>query len=242
METPQQHPQADPFARERAAVAALDAFMGPAGPEPPEGYMQDAKGRLVPEQLIPEHARLEDATVRTIAAYALDLHRQCHRFRGHSYDDLATMDDLIAERYGRQRRGGAKGNRTYMSLDGRIQVIEQVHDHIAFGPELQVARELVDECISEWAEGTRAEIQALVRHAFEPDKQGEVSREAVFALRKLDIDDDRWRQAQAAITDSIRIVGSAHYLRVRVRATPEADWQTIVIGMTGAALPDALAP
>lgn len=231
---------ADPFARERDALDALDAFLGKDGPTPPEGYSKDAKGRLVPDKLIPEHARLEDAAVRTIAGYALDLHRQCHRFKGHSYDDLAAMDDLVAEKYGHRRRGGAKGNRTYTSLDGRVRVVEQVHDRIAFGPELQVARELVDECISEWAEGTRSEIQALVRHAFEPDKQGEVSREAVFALRRLDIDDERWRQAQQAISDSIRVVGSASYLRVYARRTPEDEWLPVTIGMTGSALPEAL--
>ena len=56
----------------------------------------------MPERLIPEHARLEDTTVRTIAAYFLELHRQIHRFIGHCYDDMSAMDDLLAEKYGLQ--------------------------------------------------------------------------------------------------------------------------------------------
>ena len=229
---------ADPFERERTVLDALAAFLGDGGTPQVPGYVADAKGRLIPEQHVADHARLEDAAVRTIAGYALDLHRQCHRFRAHSYDDLAAMDDLTAERYHRKPRGGPKGNRTYMSIDGRVQVVVQVADRIAFGPELQVARQLIDECIAEWAEGARTEIQALVRHAFEPDKEGQVSREAVFALRRIEIDDPRWRQAQAAITDSIRIVGSSSYLRVKVRATPDGDWRHITIGMTGDPLPE----
>lgn len=229
----------DPFERERAVLTALNEWMNT--PAALDGYREDAKGRLVPEQLVSEHTKLEDDAVRIIVAYALDLHRQIHRFRGHSYDDLAAMDDLVAERYGRKRRGGPKGNRTYTTLDGRMRVIVQVHDHIAFGPELQVARDLVNECIADWAEGARAEVQALIRHAFEPDKQGVVNREAVFALRKLDIPDPRWKQAQRAITDSIRVVGSATYLRIQARAQPTLPWQTITIDMTGASLPETLA-
>ena len=240
---PEAGPAPDPFARERAALAALAAFLGehPDGAAP-LGYERDAKGRLVPERLVGEHILLEDATVRTIAAYALDLHRQIHRFVGHCYDDLAAWDDLIAERYGLRRRGGAKGNRTYTTLDGTLKVVVQVQDRITFGPELQVARALVDECIAEWADGAREEIQALVRHAFEPDQEGKVNREAVFRLRKLDIDDARWCAAQSAITDAIRIIGSASYIRFYVRATPERRWTAITIDMNGAALPERAAP
>lgn len=240
----QQTPAADPFARERAVLADLSTFLGDTGEPPvPEGYTRDAKGHLVPDRLIAENTRLEDVTVRTIAAYALDLHRQIQRFSGHCYDDLAAMDDLVAEQYGLKRRGGAKGNRTYMSIDGTLKVVVQVQDRIAFGPELQVARELVDACISDWAEGARDEIQALVRHAFEPDKEGCVNREAVFRLRKLDIDDERWRSAQAAITDAIRVIGSASYIRFYVRSSPERRrWMAITIDMTGTALPETLGP
>lgn len=234
---------ADPFARERGALDALDAFMGESADGPtPDGYARNAKGHLVPDRLVPESARLEDATVRTMVAYALDLHRQIQRFVGHCYDDMAAMDDLIAERYGLKRRGGAKGNRTYMSFNGCLRVVVQVQDRIAFGAELQVARDLVNACIADWAEGTRDEVQALIRHAFEPDKQGQVNREAVFRLRRLDIDDERWRQAQAAIADAIRVVGSASYVRFYVRPSPEARrWSAITIDMTGTPLPERLA-
>ena len=235
-------PNPDPFDREREALDALAAFQGDYARSPVEGYARDAKGHLVPEELIAEHTALEDTTVRTIAAYALDLHRQIHRFIGHTYDDLAAMDDLMAERYGLKRRGGVKGNRTYLTMDGTAKVVVQVQDRIAFGPELQAARELVEACIADWSDGARAEIQALARHAFDTDKEGNVNREKVFALRKLSIDDERWKQVQQAITDAIRVIGSASYVRIYVRASPEHRWMAITIDMTGAALPETLAP
>ena len=234
---------ADPFERERAALGSLDAYFSAARanePPVPEGYVRDAKSRLVPERMVPESAQMEDVTVRTIAAYAFDLHRQIHRFIGHCYDDLAAMDDLIAERYGLKRRGGAKGNRTYRTYDGCLEVVVQVQERIAFGPELQAARELVEECIAEWSDGARDEIKVIARHAFDTDKEGNVSREKVFALRRLEIEDERWRQAQAAITDAIRVVGSAQYVRFYIRPAPGARRMAISIDMTSQPLPEAL--
>ena len=238
--TQSMQPSADPFERERACLDAFAAFTGDAANAVPEGYVRNAKGHLVPERMIPESTRLEDTTVRTIASYALDLHRQIHRFVGHTYDDLAAMDDLMAERYGLKRRGGAKGNRTYMSFDATVRVLVQVQDRIEFGPELKIAQELVDQCIAEWSDGARDEIRLLAQQAFETDQQGRVAREKVFALRRLEIDDERWRQAQAAITDAIRVIGSASYVRFHVRATPEDRWTAITIDTNGTPLPETL--
>ena len=112
---------------------------------------------------------------------------------------------------------------------------------MTFGPSLQAARELVEQCISDWGEGAGDEIKLLANHAFDVDKQGNVNREKIFALRRLEIDDERWRQAQAAITDAIRVIGSASYTRFYVRQTPEHRWCAITVDMTGAALPEKLA-
>ena len=196
----------------------------------PEGYRMDAKGRLVPERLIREIDRLEDQLVDKCLGYADELNAQIARFKGHTFDDVAAFMDLLAESYG-QARGGRKGNVTFTSFDGCAKVQVAVQDHIDFGPELQVAKQLIDDCIEEWAAGSCDEIRALVNHAFEVDKPGQVNREALFALRKIDIDDERWRQAQAAITDSIRVTGSKTYVRFYRRPSPEAPWRAVTIDL-----------
>lgn len=230
----------DAFTRERDCLAALDAFRGQPDAEVPEGYRTDPKGRLVPERLVSDAQRLEDVTVRTIAAYALDLHRQVQRFVGHTWTDLAAMDDLVAEQYGLRRRGGAKGNRTYSSYDGTLRVVVHVQDRITFGPELRIAADMVRDCIAEWGEGACDEIRALAEHAFDVDRQGLISREKVFALRRLELDDDRWRAAQRAITDAVRVVGSKTYVRFYVRATSEDRWAAISVDAAADPLPAAL--
>ena len=211
-------------------IERLDRRLGGAAvAAAPPGYRPDAKGRLIPQRLVRPQDVLEDQTVRRILAYAVDLADQIARFRAHSYADVGALLEIFTAEYGGGRRPGRKGNYSLQTFDGRGKVVIQVQDKQTFGPELQAARQLIDECIDEWSEGTRDEIHALVQHAFQPDRQGKVDREAVFRLRRLDIDDDRWRQAQRAIDDSIRIAGTRVYLRLYIRQTPEAPWRPVPI-------------
>lgn len=218
-----------------------DWFGGGAGddwPRPiPEGYWIDSRRRLVPAALVSDQAQIEDQAARTITAYALDLHRQIQRWRRHSHDDVTALLDLLAERYD-TARGGRRGNVTVRSYDGRCKVQVQVADRIALGPELQIARDIVSDCVSDWTADARDEVQALIQHALEPDAEGRVSLGAVLALRRLEIDDERWDRARAAITDAIRVVGTARYLRAYIRPTPEAPWQAVPIDAAAAALPE----
>lgn len=193
-------------------------------------YMADTGGRLVPQELVkPEHL-LEDQTVRKIVAFAEDLNAQITRFRGHTFEDVVTFVELLQAQYGGSR-GGAKGNITLTSYDGCLKVVVQVQDLLTFGPELQVAKGLVDECITAWAEDARPEIRALVEHAFQVDKEGRINRAALFQLRRLDIDDERWQRAMEALSDAIRVIGSKEYVRFYKRPEPKAKWQPVTIDL-----------
>lgn len=221
-----------------ALLAGLDRRLaleaGAPAVEPPPGYLADAKGRLVPEHLIEPADVEEDAAVRRIAAFALDLQDQIARFKAHSHGDVAAFLDLTSERYGSARRPGRKGNLSLRSLDGRLRITIHVQERIAWGPELQAARELIDACIAEWSAGSRPEAAALLQSAFEVDVEGRVSREAVFRLRRLDFDDDRWRRAKAALADAVRVVGSRTYLRVHYRGSADGEWRAIPIALAAA--------
>jgi hypothetical protein len=197
-------------------------------------YMRDPKGRLVPAGLVkPEHA-LEDQAVRKIVAYAQDISRQVARFKGHTVDDVVTFVDLLDEKYD-GARGGAKGNTTLTSYDGCQKVVVQVQDIITFGPELQVAKGLVDQCVTLWAEGADEKIRALVEHAFQVDKEGKINRSALIALRRLDIDDADWRRAMEALADAMRSIGTREYLRFYSRPDSKAKWVAITVDLAAAA-------
>ena len=206
----------------------------PPAVDPPPGYRQDGKGRLVPDRLIRPQDGLEDQTVRRILAFGVDLADQISRFRQHSFADVAALLEIMANEYGGGRRPGRRGNYSLSSYDGRAKVVIQAQDTIVFGPELQAARTIINACLEEWSSNSNENIQAIVQHAFQPDKQGQVSREAVLRLRRLDIDDDRWRMARRAIDDSIRVTGSRVYLRLYVRGSQEGAWKAVPIDIAGA--------
>lgn len=196
-------------------------------------YYRDSKGALIPEALVPGQDLLLDQSVRKILGYAEELSAQIARFKGHTFDDVNTTLDLIAEKYG-AKPGGRKGNVTLLSLDGTMKVQVQVADQLTFGPELQTAKSLVDECIGGWSEGSRDEIRALVNHAFDVDKEGRINRSAIFQLRRVKIEDERWQQAMLAIGDAIRVVGSKQYLRFYKRASATAAWEPVTVDLAAA--------
>lgn len=196
-------------------------------------YLPDAKGNLVPVELIkPEHL-LEDETVRKIMGFAEALSAQVGRFKAHTFEDLGDLEALLAQEY-QATKGGAKGNKTFMSHDGLMKVLVQVSDHIDFGPQLQIAKELVDECLNEWSAEARPEIRAIVTRAFNTDKAGQINRAEIFMLLRLEIEDERWGRAMQAIRDAMRVVGSKTYVRCYRRDRLDAEWRAVTIDLAKA--------
>ena len=196
-------------------------------------YMADAKGSLVPVSMIRPEDLLEDETVRKIAGHALELSAQVSRFKQHTFDDLGDFEAILAQEY-EATKGGKKGNKTFMSHDGLYKVQVAVADRIDFGPQLQVAKGLIDECLNEWAAEARDEIRTIVTRAFNTDKEGQINRTEIFMLLRLDISDSRWQRAMQAIRDAMRVVGSKTYVRCYHRAAPDAPWEAISIDLAKA--------
>ncbi|NSL22399.1 DUF3164 family protein [Agrobacterium tumefaciens] len=196
-------------------------------------FMHNAKGGLDPVGNVKDQYKLEDQTVRKCIEFALNLNAQLSRFRGHTAADLSALDALLGEKYN-VTIGGKKGNRTYQTYDGLMKIQVQVSDLITFGPELQVAKQLIDACLVEWSADSRPEIQSIVTRAFNTEKEGQVNRADVFMLLKLEIDDARWKTAMEAIRDAIRVTGSKEYVRFYKRDSLEADWQAITIDLAKA--------
>lgn len=196
-------------------------------------YMLNAKGDLTPLEVVPAREKLEDETVRKIMGFALALSDQITRFKGHTVSDLGEFDALLAQEYN-VRKGGPKGNRSYKTRDGLFEVEVRVQDNVEFGPELQIAKNLVDECLTEWSEDSRPEIRAIVTRAFNTDKEGKINRSEIFMLLRLEIEDPRWQEAMRAIRDAMRVTGSKSYIRFWMRDRFDAPRRSITIDLAAA--------
>lgn len=195
--------------------------------------MADAQGRWTPLEMIKPADKLEDEVVRKIMRFARDLSAQLARFRGHTMVDLGEFDALLDQEYG-VKKGGKKGNRTYQSFDGLEKVVVSVADFVDFGPQLQVAKTLIDECLNEWSADSRPEIRAIVTRAFNTDKEGQINRSEILMLLRMQIEDERWLKAMAAIRDAMRVTGSKEYVRFYERRRITDGWSAVTIDLAKA--------
>ncbi len=177
-------------------------------------YMKDRKGRLVPVEQIDEHDIEMDAFVRNQVRKAKELQTVLRQFKQNAFDDCYALMDLLAEKYER-KIGGQKGNVTFSTFDGSMQMRIAVQDSLTFGPELQIAKQIIDECLYDWAKDANQNLRTLITDAFEVDKEGELNTGRILSLRRIKINDERWKQAMDAISESLRIAVSKTYINFR---------------------------
>ena len=84
----------------------------------PEGYKRNAVGHLVPVGQIEEVDLLRDDFVTKAAIEAENVALDVAYFKDRLISDMDAFLDLSAEKYG-VSLGGAKGNITLTSFDGR---------------------------------------------------------------------------------------------------------------------------
>jgi hypothetical protein len=195
----------------------------------PEGYLKNQSGHLVPKELVSEIDLVRDDLVLEIVEKAQDLRAKMVSFKQEVFDDIAAFIELSGEKYN-LHIGGNKGNVTLLSFDGRYKIQRTIAEHMVFDERLQVAKELIDQCIHSWSEGSSANIRALIEHAFQVDKQGKISTARVLGLRRLDINDGAWVNAMDAISDSMQITGTKAYVRIYKRVGENA-WQPIALDL-----------
>ncbi|AVJ80821.1 DUF3164 family protein [Yersinia enterocolitica] len=177
-------------------------------------YMKDRKGRLVPVAQVSDYDLAMDSFVKEQVAAAKVKSADLSDFKQRAFDECYAWLDLVAEKYGRTR-GGVKGNVTFSSFDGSEQITIRVQETLTFGPELQIAKDLIDECVTEWSEGANANLRAIIGDAFQVDKEGQLNTGRILSLRRVKIQDERWNRAMEAISESLQVAMSKTYINFR---------------------------
>ncbi|HIE3015325.1 TPA: DUF3164 family protein [Klebsiella pneumoniae] len=196
----------------------------------PEGYWIDAKDAFIPVKLLKPIDLARDTLVGEIVTKAIELNKLMKEFKESSFGDIGAFVDLSANEYG-VKLGGKKGNVTLYSFDGRYLIQRAMADRIAFDERLQAAKELIDQCLADWTEGARPELQILINRAFSTDKSGAVSTGAVLALRRYEIDDQRWHRAMEAIGESLQVIATSSYIRIYERIGDTDQYMPIALNM-----------
>jgi hypothetical protein len=180
-------------------------------------YVRKGKDDLIVLSSVkPEHIE-EDELVRRLAAKASKINAMLADFREEIFGEVSAYRALLAEKYGVVRRG-KKGNITLTTVDTGLRLSIAIGETMTLGPELEVAKELIDGCIRRWSEGSNNNIRALVDQAFQVDTKGKLNVDRILSLRRLKIEDEtgHWESAMNIIGDSVRVVTSKEYARFYV--------------------------
>jgi len=194
----------------------LEIYGGKNMQEIPNGYMKNAVGHLVPIESIKEIDLERDRFVKEVISGAKNVNTMLAEFKKAVACDMQAFLELSAEKYGVDL-GGARGNLSLTSFDGKYRVMRCVSEQLNFDERLQAAKMLVDECLREWTKDSGTEIRALVEQAFQVDKQGRINTKRILSLRTLKIEHPTWKRAMEAIGDAVTVVGSCTYYRVYER-------------------------
>lgn len=189
-------------------------------------FMKNAQGAFIPIENVKPVDKLRDDLVKNLMSQTKKVQKIIEDHRNICWEDIKAFLEISASEHN-VKYGGEKGNITLLSYDGKYKVVIANQDYISFNEKLQIAKDLIDECIRKWARGADKNLLALVNDAFKVDKQGKISTEKILGLRRLEINDFTWNEAMKAITESITVEDSKRYIRFYERRDKDGKYEHI---------------
>ena len=191
--------------------------------------MTNVHGQEIAVENIPGRRLLEDQTVAAMVAAAQQLREALVQFKAQAFADAETFKQLLFSTYN-VTASGRSGGMKLETFDGLMRVEISNATTITFGIELNAAKALIEECLTDWlAAGTGEEIKTIVMDAFKVGEGGTYSTDRVLRLRQFEFSDPRWQRAMHAIDESRRAAESRHYVRFYQREDAEKPFQQIVL-------------
>lgn len=174
--------------------------------------MIDAQGRYVPCDTIRAVDLLRDELIRSLIPEVEEISKKLAELKAKAFKDVDDFLALSASQYGVKSKA-IKGNITLKTFNGEYEVRLASADNIEFDEQLQVAKELIDECLTEWCDGANAKLAVIVKDAFKVDRKGRLDKNRILGLRKYEIEDEKWKRAMEAIGNSVSVTGRRRYIR-----------------------------
>lgn len=198
-------------------------------------YMIDAQGQQVPRRYVKKYDRERDRLVRGIAADWQKARAALQATYARTDAALRKLEDMAAE--GRlERKLGRRGNFQACSFDGLVQASRSARYEMRFDERLRVAQTIIEGIIQEKAEGIDEDIATLIKGVFRPTSDGLLSQSRVLGLFKLKIKHPRWAEAMDMIRDSIESRRGKNLMAVRMKATRDAEWESILLDIASIGL------
>ncbi|MCF2829805.1 MULTISPECIES: DUF3164 family protein [Pseudoalteromonas] len=175
-------------------------------------------GYKVPADKVSDNDKAQNALVLELVQRAKQLNAEHEHFKRGVYSQVNDFIAEMAHNYNVEI-GGAKGNITLTSYDGKSRVKVGVADDISFGPEILIAKELFLGVVNGLLEKLDDEAQLIkdiVMNAFETDKEGQYSKAKIMELRskyRYSHKSDDWAAGMEAIDDAFIFGSTKTYVR-----------------------------
>lgn len=153
-----------------------------------------------------------------------DLSSKLAAFKKRAIDEILAHREMMMTDHG-VKVGGKGGNISIKSADGRLLVRYKVDHPIEFGPELEAAKALIDECLEDWGQSAGPELRAIITKVFKVNSKGRLDTSGILGLRSHAFEDERWGRAMDAIDEAIRRDRTASYISF-FRVDPETGAET----------------
>lgn len=178
-------------------------------------YYKKADGTLVPEDQVKDIDKLRDQMVMGIADKMLYLKQEMIKTKADVVEDIEAFMETASEQYD-VKYGGEKGNLTFTSFDGNVQIKYYSNDYLTFNEGIHVAKKLIDEFLEDITRDSSKSIKQIVNQAFNL-KQGRMDVKAILKLRDINETDPRWVKAMGIIDESRQYVSGNKSLRLYLK-------------------------
>lgn len=204
-----------------------------------KGFWRKKDGEFIHPDMVPVDKKLEDELVDKLVAGAIGLHEIIKGFKEQAFEECYGFMDMLRQNYDMERIKSKTGTVTLKSYDGTAVVEIQVAKLITFDSKLKLAKEKIDEYLTEKTNNADAEIQTLITKAFDV-KNGKVDAKQILSLKSYPITHKLWKEAMSMIDDATEIAGTKTYIRFKERAGGKVDggMQNIVLDIAGIEVSD----
>jgi len=181
-------------------------------------FFTNNRGYKVPADKVSDNDKAQNGLVLDLVLRAKQLSAEHDDFKRETYTRVNDFIADMAHSYDIEI-GGAKGNITLTSFDGKSRVKVGVADDISFGPQILVAKELflgVVNGLLDQLDDDAQLIKDIVMNAFETDKEGQYSKTKIMELRskyRYSHKSEEWADGMRAIDDAFIFGSTKTYVR-----------------------------
>lgn len=186
--------------------------------------MRDSNGNDIPLKYVSKYDKLRDRTTRRILARFQKARGMLEALVA---DTLADLDELRQAK----NRLGEKGNFSAQSFDGLISVAIRQQYNIRLDERVIRARELMLEYVNSVLDRVSgvdvSALRLLVEAAFKANSAGYLSTAKVMMLMRMEVDNEKWREAKRILQDALKPQKGKQYLSCETRPDTQHDFTAI---------------